>query len=55
MLEDLMRVPRISLKTAKAILQFRNKRGGIRCFNDLEEISGVGPKMIERLKLRFRI
>ena len=48
-LEDLMQVPRLSFKTAQNILAQRNKRGGFKRLEDLEQISGVGPKTLEKI------
>ena len=49
-LEDLMQIPRLSFKTAQSILEERNKRGRFTCLTDLESVSGVGPKTLEKLE-----
>lgn len=54
-LEDLMQIPRISFKTAQNILLERNKRGGFKAFKELDAVSGVGPKTLERLKAFLEI
>lgn len=48
-LEDLMTVPRLSARVARAILEARATKGGFKSFGELKSISGVGPKTIENL------
>ena len=54
-LEDLMQIPRLSFKTAQNILLERNKRGGFKAFEELDAVSGVGPKTLEKLKAFLKI
>ena len=49
-LEDLMQIPRLSFKTAQSILEERNKRGSFRSLAELKSVSGVGPKILEKLE-----
>ena len=54
-LEDLMQIPRISYRTAQNILAQRNKRGGFNSFEEVDQVSGVGPGTLEKLKVFFKI
>ena len=54
-LEDLMLIPRLSFKTAQNILSERNKRGGFRSFEEVDQVSGVGPGTLEKLQAFFKI
>lgn len=54
-LEDLMQIPRLSFKTAQNILLERNKRGSFKAFEELDAVSGVGPKTLEKLKAFLKI
>ncbi len=54
-LEDLLQIPRLSFKTAQNILAERNKRGGFKSFEELDGVSGVGPKTLEKLKAFLKI
>lgn len=48
-LEDLMQIPRLSFKTAQSILMERSRRGGFKALGELEDVSGVGPKTLEKI------
>ncbi len=54
-LQDLMQVPRLSFKTAQNILAERNKRGGFKSFEEVDQVSGVGPGTLEKLQAFFKI
>ncbi len=49
-LEDLMTIPKMQLRVAKAIVE---KRDQLQSWEDLREIRGVGPKTLEQLQARF--
>lgn len=53
--EDLMRIPRVSLKMALAIVEERRRRRGFKKIDELIDVSGIGPKILERLKLFVKI
>lgn len=53
--EDLMAIPRLSARIARAILKERDKRGTFQNFEELGEISGVGPKTLEKIENLFII
>lgn len=48
--EDLILIPGIGLKTATAIIEFREKRGGFSHIDDLRGDGGVGRKKLEGIK-----
>jgi competence ComEA-like helix-hairpin-helix protein len=48
--QELTLLPRIGAKRAAAIVRARSGRGGFRSLEDLAEIPGFGPSMINRLR-----
>jgi competence protein ComEA len=48
--EDLILVPGIGLKTAAAIVEFREERGGLSHIDDLKGARGLGKKKFEGIK-----
>lgn len=46
-LEDL---PGIGPSKAKAIIAYRDRKGGFRSVDDLLQVKGIGPKMFEKLR-----
>lgn len=54
-LEDLMVIPRLPIKTAKAILAYRDEHGEFHSLDELKKIKGVGPKALEKLKAKLKI
>lgn len=49
-LEELMRLPRIGEKTARAILNYREAHGSFKSVNELQLVHGIGPKTFEAIK-----
>lgn len=49
-LADLDTLPGVGKVTAHAILDYRAKHGSIRTLSELDNIHGVGPALIERLR-----
>lgn len=47
---ELSLLPGIGPKLAKAIIEFRTAQGPIRSWEHFEEIRGIGPKMVERIR-----
>ena len=47
--EELVRLPRIGPALASRILAARKQRGGFTRVNDLLDIPGIGPKLLEQL------
>jgi competence protein ComEA len=47
---ELSLLPGIGPKLAKAIIEFRNSQGPIRSWEHFEEIRGIGPKMVEKIR-----
>jgi competence protein ComEA len=43
-----MLVPGLGEKTARAILEYRDRRGSIRSLAELRRIEGIGAKKLER-------
>lgn len=54
-LEQIDAVYRMSTNTAKDILNYIKTKGPIKSFDELDTISGVGPKTIEKLRSSFHI
>ncbi|USG63910.1 ComEA family DNA-binding protein [Brevibacillus ruminantium] len=54
-LEELMTLPGVGEARAKAILQYRNEKGGFRSSDELKKISGIGDKMYDRMKDQVRV
>ncbi len=46
---ELERLPGIGPSKAKAIIAYRDQRGGYRSIDELLEVKGIGPKMLEKL------
>ena len=47
---ELEKLHRIGPKTAARILAFREAYGAFRSVNDLQQVKGIGPKTLERLR-----
>ncbi len=46
----LIKLPRIGPKTAQAIIDYRTEHGPFKSIEELDEVKGIGPKTIERLR-----
>lgn len=49
-LDELMQLPGVGESKASAILQYRQQHGSFRSLEELGEVKGIGPKLIEQLK-----
>lgn len=47
---ELMALPGIGEKRALAIIAWRNANGPFRCVDDLDEVRGIGPATLDRLR-----
>jgi competence ComEA-like helix-hairpin-helix protein len=47
--EDLEMLPGIGPKTARAIIDYRNRNGPVRSIGQLDEVPGIGPKTLEKI------
>lgn len=54
-LAELDTLPGVGPATARKILEFRNAHGGFRTINDLELVSGIGPKKLEQIRPFVRL
>ncbi|MFD2369753.1 helix-hairpin-helix domain-containing protein [Brevibacillus sp. GCM10020057] len=54
-LEQLMTLPGIGEARARAILQYREEKGGFRSPEELQNIEGIGEKLYARIKERIRV
>ncbi|MGC9317701.1 MAG: ComEA family DNA-binding protein [Armatimonadota bacterium] len=50
-LEELQRIPGVGPELAKSILTYRYVHGPFRSFSDLDEVPGIGPGMIEQMRV----
>ena len=53
--EQLDELEGIGPTTAQKILDWRKEHGGFRSVDDLQQISGIGPKRFESLKDKVRM
>ena len=53
--QELMALPKIGPVTAERIIRFRDDFGPFQSIDDLAKIKGIGPKTLERLKIRIII
>lgn len=50
-MQQLMQLPRIGIKTAKAITEYReHKQSPFESIGDLQKVKGIGPKTAERIR-----
>ena len=49
-MEELCMLPHIGSRTAKKIIQLRNKRRRFKNIDELKDVKGIGKKKFERLK-----
>lgn len=47
---ELSLLPRVGDAIARRILEYREKKGGFKCIEDLLEIKGIGEKTLEELR-----
>ena len=52
---DLIAIPGIGFKTAKSILDRREKRGRFRSINELLKVKGIGVKRLKKIKLYLKV
>ena len=48
--DELQRLPAIGPKTAARIVQYRRQHGPFETLEDLQQVRGVGPRTIEKLR-----
>jgi len=48
--KELEKLPRIGPATAKKILDLRKEKGGFKKTDDLLEVKGIGPKILEKIR-----
>lgn len=53
--EQLQQIPRIGPVTSKAIVDYRREHGPFQTIEDIVNVSGIGPKTLERLRDRIRV
>ncbi|MGQ3480541.1 ComEA family DNA-binding protein [Paenibacillus sp. TY11] len=47
---ELMELPGVGAKKAEAILNYRNQHGPFKRVNDLDQVKGIGAKMLSKMK-----
>ncbi len=53
--EELAQLPGVGPSTAAAILAYRQERGGFSSINELNEVKGIGPKKLEKMRPFVRL
>jgi comEA protein len=48
-------LPGVGPAKAKAIVEYRSQNGPFKAVSDLEKVSGVGPKIVDRLKEKVTV
>lgn len=48
--EDLIAIPRIGPSLAKRLIEFRTVRGPIHSLDELLEVKGIGPRILESIR-----
>jgi competence protein ComEA len=48
--EEIAALPSIGKKTAKMIVEYREKNGGFKKIEDIRKVKGVGKKLFEKIK-----
>lgn len=54
-LAELQKLPRIGVKTAQRIIEFRSENGAFASVEEIMNVKGIGEKTFERLKPLIRI
>lgn len=49
-LQDLVSIPGIGVKTAKAIIEYRHKHGPFVSIDEIKNVKGIGEKKFSRIK-----
>lgn len=52
-LQELMQLNGIGEKKAQAIIEYRQKSGGFKRIEDIQEVKGIGPALFEKNKMRL--
>jgi competence protein ComEA len=52
--EELTALPGIGEKRAQAIVEARKQKGGFKSVDELEEVKGIGPANLEKLRPHLR-
>jgi competence protein ComEA len=53
--EQLMELPRIGDALAQRIIDYREQKGAFKDITDIDQVSGIGPKMIENIKDKITV
>jgi competence protein ComEA len=53
--EELAQLPGVGPSTAAAILAYRQERGGFSSIDELNEVKGIGPKKLEKMRPYVRL
>lgn len=53
--EELITIKGIGEKKAQAILEFIKERGSIKAMDELLEVKGIGPEILDELKANFEV
>jgi competence protein ComEA len=53
--EELTQLPGVGPSTAAAILAYRQERGGFSSIDELNEVKGIGPKKLEKMRPFVRL
>ncbi len=52
---ELQQLHGVGEKKALAIIEYRQKNGGFKSIDDLKNVKGIGPKLLEKNKARLSL
>lgn len=53
--QELMRLPGVGEVLAQRIIEYREAHGGFKALEELMNVKGIGPKLLEKIKDRIKV